>query len=567
MAVAIVGLPLAAAAQTGVAPAPHSPDPAPAAAPAAAPSPSRLSGFVPLGFPGSAVDDDARLLQLEGRAATHGWMMRTSSRVVPLDSLWESGASYPRRCAPRWAPIAPELDAVWSSDIPVERNDGPRWSGRGLSTRIVGGIRLSCGAVRLQLAPELWYAANRDFPLVGVTVTGMSGYSNPFFSGTGWSADTPLRFGNRSLLAFDLGQTSLEADAGPVTLALSSEGEWWGPGIRNALVLSTHAAGVPRFYVRTREPVRTAAGLLEAKWMVGALVESPYFDVDPANDLRSLSGLVVSFAPAVDTSLTLGIARVVFAPVPGAGALPARFLDAVARWGEGANVRLATEGRAADQLTTLFGRWVFPRNRVEVYGEWARVIVPASATTFFTIPYFSQGYTLGLQWLSADRSAASAWRVQAEATNLEQPTPTRDALPPSFYVSPTVAQGYTHRGQVLGAMIGPGSSAQWAALDRFWMRGTRQAGFFLSRVRWANDAFYRAPTGLSVWAHDVSLVGGMRGAWLHHSVRLSGEILVERRLNYLFQSATVGFIEDDTFDVNNLSLRLVVAPGAVQRAR
>jgi len=528
----------------------------------------RMLPLSPMGLIGSPFDDDARLRQLEGHAPAQGLTARTSSRIAPLDSPWASGLPGPRRCTPRFRALAPEIATAWNSAIPYERNDGAAWVGRGLTMQAIGGVRVACGGVRLQIAPEIWHARNRDFALIGITVDGMSGYSNPFFSGTGWSADMPLRFGSEPVTGIDPGQTSLEVDAGPVTLALSSESEWWGPGIRNALLLSNHAAGIPRFYVRTRQPVRTRAGLLEARWMVGALVESPYFDFDPANDQRSISGLIVSLAPEFDTNLTIGAARVVYAAIPGAGALPARFFDAVARWGQGANLRRATEGRSADQLVAWFGRWVFPGSGVEVYGEWARVIFPASITSLLTAPYQSQGYTVGLQWLSGLRQSAPVWRVQAEATNLEQPTPTRDVLPLTFYVSPTPRQGYTHRGQVLGAAIGPGSSTQFVALDRFWDAGSRQAGAFLSRTRWQNDAYFRAPTGLSVWAHDVSLVAGARGVWRADALELSGELLFERRLNYLFQSATVGFLEDDTFDLNNVSLRIVLTPvGRSQRGR
>jgi hypothetical protein len=41
---------------------------------------------------------------------------------------------------------------------------------------------------------------------------------------------------------------------------------------------------------------------------------------------------------------------------------------------------------------------------------------------------------------------------------------------------------------------------------------------------------------------------------------LSGEILAERRMNYLYQSACDGYCADDAFDVRNVSLRLTASP-------
>ena len=498
---------------------------------------------------GSVIEDRVRMRQVAGLGSAARSMIRTPSSMTATDSA--SG------CFTRWMPFAPQLDVAWSSALPTERNDGGMWSGRGLTTRLLAGARSRCGRVTVQLAPEIWYAQNRAFGLTSVDAPDRSGFINPFFSGPEWSADIPVRFGMEPLLVAEPGQSSLTVAVGKAQVGFSTESEWWGPGIRNALVLSNHAAGVPRAFAGTGAPVQTRLGHLHARWMIGALVESPYFDFDESNDLRSLSGLIVSLQTAADSNLSLGAARVVFAPIAGAGALPARAFDVIARWGEGANVRRATEGRAADQLVSLFARWIFPESRFETYGEWARVELPASISALIVAPHVSQGYTLGLQWLSADPTR-DAWRIQTEVTNLEQVLSSRQTIPPTFYVSPTVPQGYTQRGQVLGAMIGPGSSTQWVAVDR--IAPAWHFGGFISRTRWQNDAYYKAPTGRGNWAHDVSLVAGIRGAFAVRPAVVVVELAAERRLNYLFQSSTVGYESDDTFDVNNLALRFRVEP-------
>jgi hypothetical protein len=519
---------------------------------------ARAIRLVPLGGIGSDLEDRRRLDQLAGRAPTSGWMIRSPSTMsTPLTG--GRGRQLGGFCAMRWAVLIPEGDVTWTSDVPMERNDGGVWAGRGATLSATGGARVECGRVRLRVAPQVWYAQNRPFALIGVDAPGRSGFSNPFFSGS-WSSDIPIRFGNESMLVVEPGQTSLEVDAGPVTVGLGTESQWWGPAIRNGLLMTNHAAGIPNGYVRTTRPVRSAIGALEARWMVGGLTESRFYDFDGRNDLRSLSGLVVTLTPRVDSNVTIGAARVVYAAVPGVTALPARFLDAVARWGEGGLVTAATEGRGAEQLMNVFIRWVFPRSGFEAYADWARVELPPSLRTFVIAPHHSQGYTLGLQWLRESRPRADGWRVLAEVSNLEQVLESRALNPPSFYISSTVGQGYTQRGQVIGAMIGPGSSSQWVAVDRL-SAGTTVGGF-LGRVRWTNDAFYFAPTGLSVWAHDVSLYAGGRVARDVGRVRLSADLIAEHRLNYLFQSATIGFDKDRTFDVRNMSVKLRIEPAA-----
>src|SRR5207245_1733557 len=85
------------------------------------------------------------------------------------------------------------------------------------------------------------------------------------------SIDLPVRFGSNAFSRWDYGQSTLDADLGRVTLGFSTENEWWGPGIRNAIVMSTNAAGIPRLFVRTTRPVVTRIGTFEARLFAGAL--------------------------------------------------------------------------------------------------------------------------------------------------------------------------------------------------------------------------------------------------------------------------------------------------------
>lgn len=287
--------------------------------------------------------------------------------------------------------------------------------------------------------------------------------------------------------------------------------------------------------------------------MAGALTESPYFDNEVANDFRALSGLVATFSPAFDTTLTVGAARVVFAPISSATGFYSRFFDAVTVWPD----RRSTEPDAADQITSLFARWLLPSAGFEGYGEWARVIVPSSLRSFLVAPQYSQGYTVGAQWLSSPDTMLTAWRAQVEFTMNEQPR--FDAgEPPAFYVSPRGGHGYTQRGRVIGALIGPGGQAQHLAVDR--QRPTWSAGALLGRIRWNNEQYYRRPTSNLSFAHDVSIFAGVRGWRRVGPYHLSAELIREKRMNYLFQSAVQGYGEDHTFDVSNMSLRFAVTP-------
>jgi hypothetical protein len=80
-------------------------------------------------------------------------------------------------------------------------------------------------------------------------------------------------------------------------LGLSTENRWWGPGVRNALVLGSQGPGFGHFFIESREPWVTRAGSFEAQYLLGLLRESKFFDYDASNDQRSLSAAAVTWRP------------------------------------------------------------------------------------------------------------------------------------------------------------------------------------------------------------------------------------------------------------------------------
>lgn len=499
-----------------------------------------------------------RLDQLRGLTSASGWLIRTPASLTPALGAPGRHIGGSRGCDLRWAIVAPQVDLTWSSQLPFERNDGGVWAGRGTTVHTAAGVRAECGPLRVIVAPEAWHAQNRAFPFLSTLVPYLSGFVSPFYAGSDASTDLPLRFGNKPLTVLEPGQSAIELDAvrAPLTIGAGTQAQWWGPGMRNALVMSNHASGIPSVYLRTTEPIRLPFGKLEARWMVGALSESRYFDFDGSNNLRSLSGIVMSLATATDSNLTIGAERVVYRVIENAGELPARFFDVAIHWAQRSTVRNSDFASEAEQLTGLFARWVFPESGLETYVEWARTLLPTSLHSFLVAPHHSQGYTLGLQWLSKSDPSLTAWRFQTELTYLEQ-LRFPGEQPPSFYISPIVPQGYTQRGQTIGAAIGP-SSSQFIGIDR--LRPTWNIGAIVGRIRWNSDQYNRRPTSNLPFARDVSLYWGLRGNRRLGMFDLTADIVSEKRINYLFQSAIGGYGEDHTFDMSNTSLRFVITP-------
>jgi hypothetical protein len=338
---------------------------------------------------------------------------------------------------------------------------------------------------------------------------------------------------------------------------VSGETQWWGPGARNALLLSDNAEGVPHGFVRTARPLRSPVGDVDARWIVGGLTESVFFDTSSTNELRALSGAVATVRVRGEPGLTLGLARLVLAPVSGRGGLARHAPDALARWGAADRASADDSSRARDQLTALFGRWVFPQSGFEVYGEWARSELPRSLRELLAAPQRSQAYTLGAAQ-AVPLGTRGAVRAQLELTSLEQSRTLTDRPPvDDFYTSRAAPQGFTHRGRVLGAAIGPGGSSQWLAVDAF--RGRWQGGLFAERVRRENDALYREYLA-NAFRHDVTVTGGARAAVRLPLADVRAELAYSDRINYLFQNGTANLGGFRTVDVHNVSLTIHVSP-------
>ena len=531
--------------------------PSAARAQAGSPAPEWLS---PLAGIGSPAEDRARLRQLLGREDTEGFLVRSPSSRTPGLAAEGDGV--------RWWIVPPEVDAVWNGQIPFSLNDGALWAGRGANLQATAGAAVAAGPVTLVLAPQLTYSENRAFQTLPSVGDDRSAFASPWYAGA-YSADLPLRFGDRPLLRLHPGQSSLSVRADPVVAGVSTENQWWGPGIRNAIVLSDQAEGFPHLFVRTAAPVRTRFGSLEGKWIAGGLTESLFFDTLSANDVRSLSGFAATFRPAAQPDLTVGLSRVVYGAVEGAGGVPGRALDAFLWWGEpswtppdsaapdsAAYVPAEPGASGREQVLSLFGRWVFPREGLEVYAEWARLDLPSSPVDLLNQPNHTQGYTLGLQWARPVREEG-VLRFQSELTYLEESATFNNRPTPVYYVSRSVRQGYTQRGQGIGAAVGPGGSGQWIAGD--YLAPGWSLGAFGGRIRWNNDVYYLEP-GRAYIAHDVSVFGGLRGGGRVWSVYASAELSAERRYNYLFQNPETEPYGDRAIDLWNQTLRITLTP-------
>jgi hypothetical protein len=478
---------------------------------------AQVIGEASLVRPALERDELARVAALLDSAGKPYSTLRSPSREL----AWS-------KAFPSISVFLPEVTVGNNSALPYGFNDGPIWQGRGTNVQVIAGMAVIVGRVRVIVAPEFLSSANLAYQTIPYPENGPGGrsvWADPFHPAPN-GIDLPSRFGDQALRSVAWGQSSVTLRLPRVELGLSTENVWWGPGIQNALVWSSQAAGVPSVFLRTREPIQTRAGTFDAWYNVGTLHESNFFDNNP-HKTNSMAAIAVDWRPPNTTGLEFGIARMVIAD---RGVTLGTLGDPFRSVGQPNSADSLSPG-THDQITSLWTRWAPAGVGFEAWGEWARFEQPTSLRDLLVDPGHSEGYTIGLQW--ARRVGGGTARLWGEATYVE-PSPSLRTRPEGVtYVSRSVPTGFTELGQPLAAGIGPGASSQWIGGD--WLHSRWRVGAYVARVRWDNTAVYTdlvPQPGQS----DVSLIRGLRLAAEFRGVRALLDWAHSVRLNYLYQS-------------------------------
>ena len=461
-------------------------------------------------------------------------------------------------------------------------NDGALWAGRGISSRTSAGIAWRAGRVSVVLAPELITSSNLYFELRVPWIErppippDRSLFQFEWYAYGPYSIDMPTRFGTEPAKRLHPGNSSVALRFGDTQMGFGTENNWWGPGIYNALVLSNNASGFPHFFFRSARPLATRWGALDFRWIVGGLSESAFFDTVSTNDLRSISAGAVTLRLNRPSGLTIGAARSVWGTSEGWGEIPFRWLELFHGTGR-PNNRAATDSTVdpggREQIYSLFARYVLPSAGLETYVEWGRTEFPSSLRDLLVSPNHTQAYTLGLQWQRPIHNESALLRFGAENTTVEQSVTIRDRPVGVWYTSRRVIQGYTNRGQPLGAAVVPGSSGQTIVVD--YVRPNLSLGLRFGRIRYNEDVRGISPVpDFKSWCtHDIYLYMGPRAAAETRWGRAELDLTFGNRIQAWFQVGNGCPRGDAQVDIRNKTVRFTLSraygsrPQRVNRSR
>lgn len=428
----------------------------------------------------------------------------------------------------------------FNSEHPYDWNDGLMIPSKGYLALFSGGVYSQYGPLSIQFRPELIYASNENF-LEGNDKSASVSYNN-YIS----TADIPGYYWSPDYSRIDYGQSSVRLTFDPVSLGISNENLWWGPGRKNALVMSNTARGFKHLTLNTVKPVITPIGSIEAQIIAGRLERSDDIrNLSRLDQWRYLSGMVFSYQPRWVPGLFLGLTRVFqmyHSDIQTAGDyFPLLQAFEKNKTKEGDKTR--------DQLTSVFARLLLPEAGAELYVEFARNDHSVDLRDFTMEPEHSRAYLAGFQKLVDLDRPGEKLLVAAEVTQLSQ-APTRHVRNAgTFYTHSQILQGYTHRGEVLGAGVGPGGNIQ--TLDFSWLKGFKKMGIQFERYVHNNDYYQSISAGGSgqngQWV-DVS--AGLLLNWDYKDLLINTKILGVQSYNYLWQSGYYGTPLKNAFNVH-----------------
>ena len=379
-------------------------------------------------------------------------------------------------------------------------NDGSLLPNVGIQKRYHANVKLSWKRIHLRFAPEMIEAENKE--PVGFTINPQDpNYMARYYLNTVNKIDMFTRFGKDKINKTSLGQSSLRYQNDNLSLGISNENIWWGPGIRNSLVMSNNSTPFLHFTLNTVKPVKTNIGYFEGQVIWGGL-KNPEFE-HPDNErmkkiwlagirikdssARSVNGFHLSWEPKWTPNLFIGVST----------ASSFYRNDTLRKL---ISFPLATSYKPI-KVGSFYMRYAMPKENAELYIEMGRADKFATPLNLIrdSIP---MGYTAGVRkWARLFRSNTYFY-FGIEVTRLQLPDPrlifTQGApfgLPQSnsWYLGDQVAQGYTNYGQVMGAWIGPGSNSQTLQLGV--VNGSKKIMLTGERVLHNEDFYYYGDGG------------------------------------------------------------------------
>lgn len=533
------------------------------------------------------LEDYYRRSQLLGKADTN--LSFTIRPIIPSFIKPQSSPFYPDTSEKRYNLLNAEsswtsangklktkilpltLQTQFNTHHPYGWNDGAMIPSKGFQTLMSGGIYIQYGILSVQFRPEIVMAANSDFETLNkkhydvIFARYYDFYNN---------IDLPARFGTEQYTAVKWGQSSIRLNYKALSFGLSTENLWWGPGIRNSLLMSNTAPGFVHLTLNTIRPIKTPIGSFEGQIIAGKLKNSGFAPLTPdysflntnlyvpkPNNWRYLTGFIVTWQPKWIPGLFLGFNQ----SAQSYGNNLNKLSDYLPLFSSIKKVNAPDNPiNRLDQRASIFMRWLWTKEHAEIYFEWGRNNTTSDFTQSLLSLENSRAYVVGLRKLIPVKNAKNEGvMIGIEVAQLQQNSINNiKNLGNSWYMSKNIRHGYTNNGEVLGAGIGPGGNLQSLSVD--WLKGMNRIGLQLERYVHNNDLYYYIFHDSSDYSrHWVDMSVGTSGEWNYKNFIFNAKISAIKSFDYQWYLKGNG--GDHTFSNQTSVFNLHVQSGVMYR--
>jgi hypothetical protein len=336
----------------------------------------------------------------------------------------------------------------YNSHHPYGWNDGPLSFSKGYQFVGSGGVYMRWRNIHLTLRPEFFKTA-----------------SDPYETSTDWGQRTS------ALSKLTLGQTSLRMDFGPLSVGVSTQNLWLGPGQYSSLIMSNNAPGFNHFSIGTNRPLKTPFGNFEINLIGGILsknLKQGYENfnlktvvIDPITRYINIISLV--YTPKYLNNLFLGINRVFQQPtqISPSNKLTDYYLIALKPLYRN---DYQDNRFPIDQILTGFAKYVFPKEHAEVYFEYGWNDGSSNSRDLILDMSHSAASIFGIKKIQY-LNEKTYLNFQAEATQLSQRPSYLQRNAGNWYVHSQLLDGYTNENQIIGAGSGMGNNLQTLSIS------------------------------------------------------------------------------------------------------
>lgn len=446
------------------------------------------------------LSDNHRMVQLTDTTAAknlgvnkHSFMLRpTNPMLKNTPSKWD------------WGFTAVTYSRYYNDSIGGGYNNESFYGATGWQERVSVGARVQYKGIHLQVQPEWVLAQNKQQAMISRKITDADFFSRYYYYNIN-TIDLPSRPGTARINKLFPGQSFLRYEfPNGLAAGVSTENLWWGPGLRNSLIMTNNAPGFLHAGIQTLKPIPTKVGTFEGQAILGWLDSS---GVEPVENVRQFAefwrgayeprisqskrnmvAITLSWQPKWVPHLYVGFAASRYYYTQKKDSLDQPFPDYP--------YTSSPQNKYNASLGSMFARYVMPGEKAEIYAEFGRADKIATLFNLYgdTIPL---AYTVGFRKMLPIGPKSGYIDLSAEITHLQLPdtrmiftanNPYSIPQTRSWYTHPRIRQGYTHNGQLLGAGIGPGSNSQ--TLNVTWIKGFNRIGVTAERVAHNKDFYY-----------------------------------------------------------------------------